>query len=164
MASSTESKFSFIPLINPFFSLKPENILIDRDGFAKLTDFGLSKDNFMGDGLTNSFCGTAEYLAPEVLNKRGYTYSCDWWSYGCVVYEMLSAIPPFYSKKRCEIYDKIRYKNPNFYHYHSAVATDLISKLLAKDPSKRLGSQRGAEEIKEHPFFADIDWDKMMKK
>eukprot|EP00347_Sterkiella_histriomuscorum_P004331 403360851 len=144
--------------------LKPENILIDKDGFAKLTDFGLSKDNFMGDQLANSFCGTAEYLAPEVLNKKGYSYSCDWWSFGCVVYEMLSAIPPFYSKKRAEIYDKIKFKNPNFYHYHSATATDLISKLLDKDPSKRLGYQSDAQEIKEHPFFADVDWDKMMLK
>ena len=124
--------------------MKPENILIDKDGFAKLTDFGLSKDNFMGDQLANSFCGTAEYLAPEVLNKKGYSYSCDWWSFGCVVYEMLSAIPPFYSKKRAEIYDKIKFKNPNFYHYHSATATDLISKLLDKDPTKRLGYQRDA--------------------
>jgi serum/glucocorticoid-regulated kinase 2 len=80
--------------------LKPENILIDRDGFAKLTDFGLSKDNLKGDGMANSFCGTAEYLAPEVLQKHGYTKSCDWWSFGCVLYEMLTAIPPFYSKKR----------------------------------------------------------------
>ncbi|CDW75713.1 rps6 protein kinase [Stylonychia lemnae] len=144
--------------------LKPENILIDRDGFAKLTDFGLSKDNFYSDSQTNSFCGTAEYLAPEVLNKKGYNFACDWWSFGCVVYEMLSAIPPFYSKKRSEIYDKIRFKNPNFYHYHSKDAMDLISRLLEKDPSKRLGSIGGAQEIKEHEFFSGIDWDKMMMK
>lgn len=99
--------------------MKPENILIDKDGYAKLTDFGLSKDNFIGDAQTNSFCGTAEYLAPEVLNKKGYTKSCDWWSFGCVLYEMLSGTPPFYSKKRAEIYDKIRYQNPNFYKFHS---------------------------------------------
>jgi len=77
---------------------------------------------------------------------------------------MLSAIPPFYSKKRQEIYDKIRFKNPNFYNYHSKDAIDLISKLLEKDPEKRLGSKRGSEEIKDHPFFSGINWDQMMKK
>lgn len=81
-----------------------------------------------------------------------------------MVYEMLSAIPPFYSKKRQEIYDKIKFKNPDFYHYHNSTAVDLISKLLDKDPSKRLGAMRGASEIKEHPFFADVNWDRMMKK
>lgn len=139
--------------------------MIDKDGYAKLTDFGLSKDNFIGgDNLANSFCGTAEYLAPEVLEKKGYSYACDWWSFGCVIYEMLSATPPFYSKKRHEIYDRIRFKNPNFYVFHSAYAVDLMSKLLEKDPSKRLGTKGGAEEIKQHPFFAEIDWDKMTAK
>lgn len=144
--------------------LKPENILIDKDGYAKLTDFGLSKDNFLSDQRANSFCGTVEYLAPEVLNKKGYSMSCDWWSFGCIIYEMLSAVPPFFSRKREEIYDKIRLKNPNFYAYHSPQAVDLISKLLTKDPAKRLGTHNDAEEIKSHPFFADINWDLMMKK
>jgi serum/glucocorticoid-regulated kinase 2 len=144
--------------------LKPENILIDKDGYAKLTDFGLSKDNFYSEQRAHSFCGTTEYLAPEILNKKGYTLTCDWWSFGCIIYEMLSAVPPFYSKKRDEIYDKIRFKSPNFYQYHSANAVDLISKLLTKDPAKRLGATRDAEEIKCHPFFADIDWAKMMQK
>jgi serine/threonine protein kinase len=102
--------------------LKPENILIDSDGFAKLTDFGLSKDNIIGDAMANSFCGTAEYLAPEVLNKEAYGKACDWWSYGCVIYEMLSALPPFYSKQRSEIYEKIRSADPVFYGFHSAEA------------------------------------------
>lgn len=159
--SSTESKLSFVVYM---FSLKPENILIDKDGFAKLTDFGLSKDNFYNDERAHSFCGTTEYLAPEILNKKGYTLTCDWWSFGCIIYEMLSAVPPFYSKKRDEIYDKIRFKNPNYYPYHSASAVDLIAKLLTKDPAKRLGAKRDAEEIKSHPFFADIDWVKMAQK
>lgn len=145
-------------------SLKPENILIDKDGFAKLTDFGLSKDNLLSDQRTNSFCGTAEYLAPEVLNKKGYTMACDWWSFGCVIYEMLTAQPPFYAKKREEIYDKIRFKNPNFFDFHSPNATDLIARLLTKDPAKRLGASGDGAEIKKHPFFADVNWEAMMRK
>lgn len=115
--------------------MKPENILIDSDGFAKLTDFGLSKDNIIGDTLANSFCGTAEYLAPEVLKKEAYGKVCDWWSFGCVIYEMLTALPPFYSKQRTEIYDKIKYAEPTFYTFHSFEAIDLITKLLAKTPN-----------------------------
>lgn len=101
--------------------MKPENILIDRDGFAKLTDFGLSKENIymtsasssMSGCLANSFCGTCEYLAPEVIENskdRGYGLSCDWWSFGCVLYEMLTGLPPFYSKKRDELFDMIKTK------------------------------------------------------
>lgn len=99
--------------------MKPENILIDCDGYAKLTDFGLSKDNLSGDNLARSFCGTTEYLAPEIFEKKGYGKECDWWSFGCVVYEMLTGLPPFYAKKKQDVYDNIQFKNPTFYKFHS---------------------------------------------
>lgn len=75
--------------------MKPENILIGYDGYAKITDFGLSKEDMDGK-LTESICGTTEYLAPEVLIGNGYSYSCDWWSFGCLLYEMMVGVPPFY--------------------------------------------------------------------
>jgi serine/threonine protein kinase len=148
------------------YSLKPENILIDCDGYAKLTDFGLSKDNIYSStgGHASSICGTQEYLAPEVLSatkQRAYGQSCDWWSFGCVLYEMLTAMPPFYSKKREQLFEMIRTRNPNFYSYHSPDAVDLISKLLVKDPTKRLTDP---SEIKCHPFFQEIDWRAMTNK
>lgn len=125
-----------IPRLHLLYSLKPENILVDSDGYAKLTDFGLSKDNIKGDNLATSFCGTAEYVAPEIIQKKGgYGKACDWWSLGCVIYEMLTGLPPFYSKKKQEIYEAILYKNPNYYKYHSPTAIDLIKKLLEKDPT-----------------------------
>ena len=150
-----------MPMRICIYSLKPENILIDSDGYAKLTDFGLSKDNIKGGTQAHSFCGTCEYLAPEVLNKLAYGKSCDWWSFGCVLYEMLTAMPPFYSKRREELFNRIKTKNPNFYNFHSAAAIDLISKLLAKDPAKRLSS---AGEIKTHEFFEGVNWELMMMK
>jgi serine/threonine protein kinase len=80
--------------------LKPENILIAHDGYAKLTDFGLSKDDMTYGKKTKSICGTSEYLAPEVFIGKGYGIACDWWSFGCLIYEMLVGLPPFYCKNK----------------------------------------------------------------
>jgi serine/threonine protein kinase len=91
--------------------LKPENILISQDGYAKLTDFGLSKDDMMGK-FTNSICGTSEYLAPEVFLGKGYGMACDWWSFGCLIYEMLTGLPPFYFKSKNDLYNAIMNKEP----------------------------------------------------
>jgi serine/threonine protein kinase len=93
--SCIESKFL---LGLKIFSLKPENILIDKSGYAVITDFGLSKDQVTD--RTDSFCGTAEYMAPEVILKKPYDKSVDWWSFGCILYEMMHGIPPFYTSKR----------------------------------------------------------------
>lgn len=78
--------------------LKPENVLIDGDGYVKITDFGLSKTNVSTDDGAESFCGTPEYLAPEVLLRKGYGKSVDWWSFGSIIYEMLTGTPPFYEQ------------------------------------------------------------------
>lgn len=82
--------------------LKPENILVASDGYAKLTDFGLSKDEMLGQ-KANSICGTSEYLAPEVYLGKGYGLECDWWSFGCLIYEMLVGLPPFYCSKKPDL-------------------------------------------------------------
>ena len=89
--------------------MKPENILIDAEGFALLTDFGLSKENISASKRAKSLCGTAEYLSPEVLElDRNYGKETDWWSFGCVIYEMLTGHPPFYSTDRKKMFEDIR--------------------------------------------------------
>lgn len=85
-------KIYFIKL---FFSLKPENVLIDKDGYAKLTDFGLSKENIKTNTDAKTLCGTPEYLAPEIVDRKGHGRAVDWWSVGCIIYEMLTGQPPF---------------------------------------------------------------------
>ena len=87
-----------------FRSLKPENVRIDKDGYAKLTDFGLSKENVKDNHDTHSFCGTPEYLAPEILSRKGHGKAVDWWSLGAIVYEMLTGLPPFYTKDREKLF------------------------------------------------------------
>lgn len=159
-------------------SLKPENILIGADGYAKLTDFGLSKENVLGSHEAKSLCGTAEYLSPEVLISRqqqqqldidqcdGYGKASDWWSFGALIYEMLCGIPPFYSKDREQLYQNIKNCKPKLdYPYLSEPARDILEHLLVKDPTKRLGNTSGGvSAIKEHPWFDEINWDQINHK
>eukprot|EP00475_Leptophrys_vorax_P031048 TRINITY_DN4690_c0_g1_i2.p1 TRINITY_DN4690_c0_g1~~TRINITY_DN4690_c0_g1_i2.p1 ORF type:complete len:455 (-),score=114.79 TRINITY_DN4690_c0_g1_i2:1390-2694(-) len=144
--------------------LKPENILLDDQGFVKLTDFGLSKEVEGRDGLTTTFCGTPEYLAPEVLHGNGYGIPIDWWSLGALLFEMLTGLPPYYDENVNAMYEKILHTQPNYPSYLSAKSKSVISRLLEKDQTKRLGYKSGASEVKQDPFFSSIDWDKLVAK
>lgn len=141
-------------------------MLVGHDGYIKLTDFGLSKDGIKGQKDAKSLCGTAEYLSPEILQRQGHGKATDWWSFGAIIYEMLVGLPPFYSKDRDKLYQNIKYGNPKFdYDFLTDDAKDLCAKLLQKDPNQRLGSgPDDAEEIKSHPWFECIDWQKLESK
>ena len=109
------------------FSLKPENVLIDEEGFALLTDFGLSKENITGETQAASLCGTAEYLAPEVLaSNRAYGKACDWWSFGVLLYELITGIPPFYGRGVNETFSKIKEREPEFPQFIAPMVKDLL--------------------------------------
>lgn len=146
--------------------LKPENVLVGSDGYIKLTDFGLSKENISGMKDAKSLCGTAEYLSPEILQRQGHGKATDWWSFGAIIYEMLVGLPPFYSKDRDKLYQNIKYGDPKMdYEFLSPEARDLCSRLLIKNPLERLGAgEQDAEEIKCHPWFECIDWKKIESK
>lgn len=148
-----------------FRDLKPDNILIDYSGHLKLTDFGLSKENMAHGTLARSFCGSAAYFAPEMVKREGHTKSIDWYVLGAILYEMLAGMPPYYSNKRVDLYRNIKNAKLEFKEYMSEEAKDLISKLLIRNPNKRLGSgKRDAEEIKDHRFFEGVNWDKVRNK
>ena len=143
--------------------LKPENVLLDARGHVRLTDFGLSKEGISSSSSgANSFCGTPEYLAPEILNRQGHSRAVDWWSLGALLYEMLTGLPPFYCQDREKIFEKIRKSDLHYPPSLSKQSKTLLRGLLTRDPNSRLGSGPGdAEEIKVHEFFAEIDWDKL---
>nr|CCA26378.1 RPS6 protein kinase putative [Albugo laibachii Nc14] len=144
--------------------LKPENVLLDANGHIRLTDFGLSKEGIQDDfSGANSFCGTPEYLAPEILNRSGHGRAVDWWSLGALLYEMLTGLPPFYCRDRDKLFEKIRKGDLSYPKYLSSSAKDLLNRLLERDPTRRLGTgPEDACEIKNHPFFSDIQWDALM--
>lgn len=143
--------------------LKPENILLDYQGHIALCDFGLCKINMKLDQKTNTFCGTPEYLAPELLLNKGYTRVVDFWTLGVLLYEILTSLPPFYDEDVPVMYKKILEDPLIFPSDMDSITKDLITKLLNRDPAKRLG-YHGVSEIKEHQFFKDIDWVKLNNK
>ncbi|KJX96294.1 serine/threonine-protein kinase gad8 [Zymoseptoria brevis] len=143
--------------------LKPENILVDYVGHIALCDFGLCKLDMKDEDKTNTFCGTPEYLAPELLHGQGYTKAVDWWTLGVLLYEMLTGLPPFYDENTNEMYRKILSEPLHFPgpEVVPPAARDLLTKLLDRDATRRLGTN-GAAEIKAHPFFHSIDWRKLL--
>jgi len=139
--------------------LKPENILFDSEGHIKLTDFGLSKDLLKTDTAT-TFCGTSEYLAPEIILKQPYKYSIDEWALGVLTYEMLFGIPPFSDDNRSTLFKKIVEEEPFFPEGTDPRVMDFISKLLEKDPTSR----PTFDSMRTHPLFEGFDWDKVYNK
>lgn len=142
--------------------LKPENLLLDADGHIRVTDFGLSKENVVDDQV-KSFCGTPEYLAPEVLKRQRYGKAVDWWSLGTLLFEMISGLPPFYDRNRERMYKKILGAEMRFPAHMSAEAKSICRGMLTREPQQRLG-YRGAQEIKAHPFFAPLNFEDVLQK
>ena len=139
--------------------LKPENILFDADGHIKLTDFGLSK-SLVDSQETTTFCGTSEYLAPEVIMQKPYSYGIDEWALGILSYEMILGSTPFYDENKAIMFGRIVSENPYFPPGLDERILDFISRLLTKDPKQR----PAFNDLKTHPFFEGFDWDKVYNK
>ncbi|KAH6915385.1 AGC/Akt protein kinase [Coprinopsis sp. MPI-PUGE-AT-0042] len=146
--------------------LKPENILLDATGHVALCDFGLSKANLRPDELTTTFCGTTEYLAPEILlDEQGYSKIVDFWSLGVLLFEMCCGWSPFYAEDVQQMYKNICFGKIRF--PKGVIGEDgkqFVKGLLNRNPKHRLGAVRDASELKEHPFFASIDWTALSQK
>ena len=132
-------------------------MLLDADGHVKLTDFGLSKDS-EEEGKTFSFCGTVEYMAPEVVNRKGHDVIADWWSFGVLMYEMLTGDLPFHSDNRKTTMTMILRARLAMPRSLSAKAQGLLRRLFKRVPSARLGAN-GCKEIQDHEFFEGLDFD-----
>ena len=148
-----------------FRDLKPDNVVLDEAGHAKLTDFGLSKEGVYESNCAKSFCGSIAYLAPEMINRTGHGKAVDWYLLGVLFYEMLVGIPPYFTDRKEEIFRNIKDAELQIPSFISPKASDLIKALLEKDPQKRLGGGiEDANEIKSHPYFSDVNWDNVYKK
>lgn len=145
--------------------LKPENILLDASGHIKLTDFGLAKENMSSDTVTYSFCGSTDYLAPEMLKGAGYGRAIDFWSLGCFLFEMIVGSPPFsFGRNKQRVYERIESGVVSFPSFLSRSAISVLEGLLTLDPNRRLGMGVGGfDQLKQHAFFS-LDWEALEKK
>uniref|UniRef100_A0A669B623 protein kinase C n=1 Tax=Oreochromis niloticus TaxID=8128 RepID=A0A669B623_ORENI len=148
-----------------FRDLKLDNLLMDADGFVRIADFGLCKEGMGHGDRTSTFCGTPEFLAPEVLTDSNYTRSVDWWGLGVLVYEMLVGESPFPGDDEEEVFDSIVNDDVRYPRFLSPNSASLIQKLLQKNPDLRLGAgEEDALEIKRHKFYEEMDWDALLAK
>ncbi|KAM5316154.1 ribosomal protein S6 kinase beta-2 isoform 2-T2 [Glossophaga mutica] len=143
--------------------LKPENIMLNSQGHIKLTDFGLCKESIHEGTVTHTFCGTIEYMAPEILVRSGHNRAVDWWSLGALMYDMLTGSPPFTAENRKKTMDKIIKGKLALPPYLTPDARDLVKKFLKRNPSQRIGGGPGdAADVQRHPFFRHINWDDLL--
>ena len=140
--------------------LKPENVLIEKSGYLKLTDFGFAK---ICEGRTYTLCGTPEYLAPEILLNKGHGKPVDWWTFGVLLYEMIAGIDPFSDEDPMLIYQKILKGKLRFPSSFDKNAKSLVKHLLESDLSKRYGNLKGGvSDIKNHRFFKTLSWEELL--
>uniref|UniRef100_A0A8C3T827 protein kinase C n=1 Tax=Chelydra serpentina TaxID=8475 RepID=A0A8C3T827_CHESE len=143
--------------------LKLDNLLLDKEGFVKIADFGLCKEGMGYGDRTSTFCGTPEFLAPEVLTDTSYTRAVDWWGLGVLVYEMLVGESPFPGDDEEEVFDSIVNDEVRYPRFLSTEAIGVMRRLLRRNPERRLGSsERDAEDVKKQPFFRVIDWEALL--
>ncbi|MCJ8743231.1 hypothetical protein PDJAM_G00091320 [Pangasius djambal] len=141
--------------------LKLDNILLDIDGHIKIADFGMCKENMLGEARTSTFCGTPDYIAPEILLGQKYGTSVDWWSFGVLLYEMLIGQSPFHGHDEEELFQSIRTDDPCYPRWLTRDARDILIKLFVREPERRLGVKGN---IRQHPFFRDTDWNALEKR
>ncbi|VDD80793.1 unnamed protein product [Mesocestoides corti] len=141
--------------------LKLDNILLDAEGHCKLADFGMCKEGMFPGRTTSTFCGTPDYIAPEILAEQDYGFSVDWWALGVLMYEMLAGAPPFEGDTEQDLFNSISYGDVKYPSSLQPEAVDILSRFLLKSPVRRLGcvmSEGGELAIQRHPFFREIDW------
>lgn len=164
-AASVVLAFEYMHTLDIVYrDLKPENMLLDNEGFLRITDFGFAKD--IGSGSTYTLCGTPDYLAPEIIQGQTHGKGVDWWTTGILIYEMLASYPPFTDNDDAmRTYANIIAGHINFPAHISLAARNLIGKLLHRRPSRRLGvTKGGAELIKTHVWFKDLRWGQLISK
>uniref|UniRef100_A0A671XU89 Protein kinase C n=1 Tax=Sparus aurata TaxID=8175 RepID=A0A671XU89_SPAAU len=141
--------------------LKLDNVLLDSEGHIKIADFGMCKENMQDDFRTSTFCGTPDYIAPEILLGQKYNSAVDWWSFGVLLYEMLIGQSPFHGRDEEELFQSIRTDNPVYPRWLTKDAKDILIKLFVREPEERLGVKGN---IRQHNFFSSTDWNALQQR